>query len=133
MSSIAVKSGKARWRTTFKDVSVQGNRGAADTTVSPLIAARAKYTLYVQEIWANITTDAAQTITFRAITTTARVLLLTPSSPGLGLQKIEFDDEGYALPEGEGLEMVLSAAGLAFDYKVVAYQRPTATMIPSEM
>jgi hypothetical protein len=129
----AVKGGPAaNYRTIFQDVSVQGNRGAADTSVSPLIAARTGTTLFVQEIWVNITIDAAQTITFRPIVTTARTILFINSNPGLGEQTFTYGDEGYALPEGEGLELILSAAGLAFDYKVVGYRRQTGVITAAQ-
>jgi hypothetical protein len=127
-----ILGGRGRYRTLHRDVSLQGNRGAGDGSVQPVIAGKPKHTIYIQEIWMNVYTDAAQSATWRPNTTTARTILFVPASPGIGPQRIEFDDEGYALPEGEGLELILSAAGLAFDYKVVAYLKPTSTMTTAE-
>lgn len=127
-----ILGGRGRYRTLHRDVSVQGNRGAADGSVQPVIAGKPKHTVYIQEIWMNVYTDAAQTATWRPNTSTTKTLWLVPASPGIGEIERQFDDEGFALPEGEGLELILSAAGLAFDYKVVAYLKPTSTMTAAE-
>ena len=120
-------------RRTFKDVSVHGAVAAAGTSVLPVITGRAKYTIYVQKVIISILTDAAQTLILRDTASTPKVIASLPASPGTGPEVFDFLDDGIPLTEGKDLDLVLSAAGLAFNYDIQAYLRPTATMIPSEI
>lgn len=110
---------------SYQDVSAQQQTVAADTAAVTLIAARAGWTTYVQKIEINITTDNAATVTVRALTTTAVILARTPASPGIGVRIFDFGEDGWALPAGEGLERILSGAGLAFAMTVQAYRKLT--------
>ena len=122
-----------KMRQIFKDVSVRGSVAAAGTSILPVITGQAKYTIYVQRVWVHITTDAAQSLTVRDTASTPLVLLVIPASPGTGPQVFEFPDEGFPLTEGKNLDLVLSAAGLAFNYAIDAYLKPTATRSITEI
>jgi hypothetical protein len=124
---------QARLRTLFKDVSVHGAIAAAGTSVLPVIAGRSKYTLFIQRVVIMVLTDAAQTIILRDTASTPKVILSIPASPGLGIEEFDFGDDGVPLTEGKDLDLVLSAAGLAFNYEIYGFRKPTATMIPSEI
>jgi hypothetical protein len=124
---------QARLRVLFKDVTVHGKVVAAGTSILPVITGRAKYTIFVQKVVIMILTDAAQSLTLRDTNSTPKVIIVQAASPGLGLKSWDFGDDGVPLTEGKDLDLVLSAAGLAFNYEIYAYLKPTATMIPSEI
>jgi hypothetical protein len=114
---------------SFTDVSTDTLLGTGDNlSVTPrvLIANKAGWTLYVQKIAVNVTTTNAATQQFRSITTD-EVIAGTPASPALGVILFDFGADGYALPEGEGLELSNSGAGLGAAIAVQAYYRRTAT------
>jgi hypothetical protein len=114
----------------YTNVSRSGAVGAADTGPITPIANRAGWTTYIQKIACNVTTSAAVTASFQAITANTPLFVL-PSTPGVGDREIDFGPDGYALPAGEGLEIVLSGAGNAFAYAITAYQKLTPnTAIP---
>lgn len=128
-----MKRTAADYRRIFKEITTSGSVVAADTTVAS-VAGRSKYTLFIQEIIVDILTDAAFTVIFRDSNGTPKVIMTIPASPGVGPQRGgPWGDEGIPLTEGKNLDIVLSGAGLAFNYKVVGYLKPTATMIPSEI
>lgn len=113
-------------RRQFKDVSTSYVIVAATdyTTPSQKIAGKSKHTIYIQKIMLAVTTDNAATQTFQSVTTDAKVAT-TKASPGLGPIEFDFGEEGYALPEGEGLEHLMSAAGMAASVTITAYQKLT--------
>lgn len=123
-------SGKNQ-RVVFEDVSTQYNLAAADASDPILIAAKTGFTIYVQAILVNVTTDNAATLTFRD-TGASLTIHATPASPGLGPfdTSVDFGDEGVALPVDTGLQMVTSAAGLAAVVLVYAYRRKTTVDKP---
>lgn len=125
---------KDRLREQFKDLSKQGVIAAADTSLLSWIVGQAKYTIYVQAIDIDITTDAAQSIIIRDTAGTPKVIFNVPASPGIGPQRWESaTSEGISLGEGKDLSVVLSAAGLAFNVSINAYLRPTSTRSISEI
>jgi hypothetical protein len=120
-------------RRAYEDVSVSGVVVAADdhsSTARELVAARAKETIYIQRIAMGVTTDHAATQTFQDTEGTPRLAATSKASPGLGALQWDFGDEGFALTEGAGLELVNSAAGLAYSFTVEAYRRRTAHGVP---
>lgn len=130
-------SGTATLR-SYQDVSAQAQTLAAGTGVVTLIANRANWQTYIQNIRVNVTTSAAPTATFRANTTETVVLAIVPANPEVGVIEFDFGEDGFALPAGEGLEYALSAAGLAFAVTVQAYRKlipntaiPVATLAAS--
>lgn len=115
------------YRVFYQDCSYDGNLLTTDTTTVHAIAAKANYTVYIQAIVVNITTDAAQTLTFQDTANTPVVIVKTRSSPGLGPvdESVDFGPEGKALTESKGLDMVISGAGLGASIKVIAYRKLT--------
>jgi len=114
----------------YTNVSRSGSVLAADDlSVTPrsLVTAVTGWTIYVQRISIYVNTDNAATQTFRDTAGTPIVVEKTKASPGIGPLLMDFGPEGFALTESKGLELVNSAAGLAYTYTVVAYMRATAT------
>lgn len=123
-----------RLREIYKDLSKSGVVAAADTSLLSWIAGQAKYTIYVQAIGFDVTTDAAQSIIVRDTNGTPKVIFEVPASPGKGPQRwVSPTDEGVPLTEGKDLSIVLSAAGLAFNVSVSAYLKPTSTRSITEI
>jgi hypothetical protein len=121
-------------RRFYQDLSKSARFATTDTTSTSWITCPGlRYTLFVQRIIVNIVTDAAQTLTIRDSNGTPKVLTVLPSSPGVGPQMFDFGDEGFGLTEGKNLDVVLSAAGLAFDLSIECFAKPTSTRIPSEI
>ena len=113
----------------FTDVSTDTVLGTGtDLSGAPraLVANKAGWTVYVQKVAVQVTTDNAATASLRSITT-GEVIAKTAASPGLGPIVFDFGADGYALPEGEGLELTGSGAGLGAAIAVQMYQKRTAT------
>lgn len=128
----SVHSDYGFYRTMFKDASIARTMVAADTTTEHadvIIPKSASYTIFVQRIIFNCTTDAAQTLTFQDDNSSAKVIGKSAASPGLGIEIVaDFGPKGVALTEGKNLDIVVSAAGLAGQINIEAYQRLTATV-----
>lgn len=106
----------------FEDFTVSGVILAADTGSLSLAAASPLHQYYVRRVAIFVTTDAAQSATFRAKTTTTNVFAAIKTSPGVGPITIDYGEDGWAAPIGEGLEINLSAAGLAFAFVVEMFR-----------
>lgn len=111
----------------YSDVSMSVRVAATDNySVTPLvlIAAPTAVTLPPQRIRVRlisigITTTDASSITVQSLTTNIPLAVL--GTPAVGPYVWDFGADGFALPAGEGLELVNSAAGLAFSLAVEAY------------
>lgn len=121
----------------FENVSLSGTVGTADnlsvvprSLISNVGAIHAKDTIYIQRIELAITTDNAATQQFRSDGTDIPVAG-TKASPGIGPIEFDFGEEGFALPEGEGLELINSGAGAAYSYTIKAYRRRTGAGVPN--
>lgn len=119
-----------RLRQLFTDVSIEGVVAAADTvsTPAPVIPGKAKYTIFVQKIVIDLTVSTAATVKFQDSNGTPKVIY-PATSPAIATTPtiLDFGDDGIGLTEGKDLQMILSAAGLAFNWKVYAYLKPTST------
>lgn len=125
---------KDRLREIYKDLSKSATIAAADTSLLSWVVGQAKYTIYVQAIDFDITTDAAQSVIVRDTAGTPKVIFEIPASPGKGPQRWESATaEGVPLGEGKDLSIVLSAAGLAFNVSINAYLKPTSTRSLTEI
>ena len=127
----AVQSDYGFYRTMFQDASTVRTLLAADTTTehaNVIVPKSASHTIFIQRILFNCTTDAAQTLTFQDGAGTPIVIGKSAASPGLGIEIVgDYGPKGKALTEGEELDIVISAAGLAGQINIEAYQRLTAT------
>jgi hypothetical protein len=113
-------------RGAYQPVVANGVITAAVTaSVLPAIAGKAKETIYITKIVYSPTTVAAGTITFRDTNGTPRVVTTTPASVAVPWV-IDFEEDGFPLQEGEGLNIVGSASGPAGAYHVQGYRRATS-------
>jgi hypothetical protein len=122
-------------RRRYKDVSVSYTILAATdyTTASSKITGKAGYTIYIQKITVGVTTDNAATQLFQDSAGTPIEVAKTKASPGLGPIDFDFGDEGFALTEGKDFQHKMSAAGLAASITVMAYMKPTGTLVPANI
>ena len=98
---------------------------AAATGDTDLVAAKTGYTIYIQKIIFNVTTDAAQSMTFQS-KTSALELATIPASPGDNTEHVfDFGTEGMPLTESEAFQMNVSAAGLAGVLMWEGYRKQT--------
>lgn len=123
MPTVAEKN----YATYFKDVSVSRSVVAgADGSADPLIAGTAGFVIVVRRITVSATTSAAASWTFRTNNVTPVVLFAVPASAAAGAYEVDFADEmseGYVLPNGEDLDLSMSAAGPAGIARVEAHKR----------
>ena len=99
---------------------------AADSaTKEDVLAVRnASHRLFVQRIIVNVTTDAAQTLTFQDDASTPIVVGKSASSPGLGIEIVaDYGPQGLGLTVGKNLDVVISGAGLAGHISIEAYEK----------
>lgn len=126
----------AQYLRAYEDVSGSGFVLATDDySVTPrvLVAARALETIFIERIQVNVSTDNAATQTFEDTAGTPLIAARTKVSPGIGpIELMEAGDEavGLALTEGQGFQLVNSAAGLAYSFSFKAYRRRTAGGAP---
>jgi len=120
-----------------RNVSKWGTFAAADTAVADACPVpSANHTIYVQKIVFDVTTDAAQSMTFQDDAGTPVVIATIPASPGKGPQTFDFGDAGIPLTKGTNLDIATSGAGLAGRYFVTAYAQiepGTAGIVPANL
>lgn len=124
-------------RTQYQDISKSYRLLASDDLAAagnPFIAGRAKYSIFVQRIAVHVTTAAAQTITFRSSNGSPVILAVLPASAAVGSEHVLLEhEEGVQIAEGEDLDVVAAAAGVAGQISVLAFLKPTGTMVPSQV
>jgi len=112
----------------FQDCSNDVRVAAATTASASVIPAKAGYTVYVRKITGSVTTAGASILTFQPTTTTTSVIARLASGAAVGgYTLLDAWSKGVALPEGEGLDLVGSAAAAAGVFYIEAYYYPTAT------
>jgi hypothetical protein len=120
-----------------RDVSKRGTFIATDTAVADACPVpSAKHTLYIQKIVFDVTTSAAQSMTFQDDAGTPVVIATIPSGPGVGPQVFDFGDDGIPLTKGKNLDIATSGAGLAGRYSINAYAMidpGTAAIVPADL
>ncbi len=115
---------------SYENVSTSYLLLAADTATKHVIVGKTGFTIYIQKILVNVTTDNAATQTFQDTAGTPVVAASTKASPGLGLATpFDWGSEGFALTADKGLDHVISGAGLAASITVQAYRKRTATSV----
>ena len=122
-------------RRAFKDVSRSVLLAAGTSpALDPLIAGKAKYSIFITRIMFTVTTVAAQAITFRTNEGTPRVVALLAASAALGGHVLVENEEGIDLGDGNDLD-VSGSAGVAGSYIVEGFMRPTAggVMTPDQV
>ena len=96
------------------------------TTGLDFIAVKnANYQIFIQKVLVNVSTVAAQTLTFQDDAGTPVVIGVLPASAARGNHIIvDGGAEGIPLTLGTNFEIVASAAGVAGSLIVEGYQRP---------
>jgi hypothetical protein len=110
----------------FPRADVTAYVAAADNhSVTPLvlIANNPGSRLRVQKIVISVTTTAAQTQTIRSVTGDVPLAALA-ASPALAAFPWDFGTKGAIIADGQGLEYVNGAAGVACAIVVQAYWEP---------
>lgn len=114
-----------RKREFYESVVADKTATAGADPSGQLVADKLLHTLFVQLITASITTDAAQSWTFRDRNGTPVPVAVVKVSPGLGMVRFDFGAEGKAMTEEKGLDLLASAAGLAGVIHVEGYRKLT--------
>ena len=106
-----------------------------DSSDATLLTGRAKHTIFVQQIVADITTTDLVIWTFKdSSTPTAVVVGTLGSGPGIGqFIVVDYGPQGRALTEGKDLILSFSGSGMAGNVHVDAYLKLTGTITPAEM
>jgi hypothetical protein len=108
----------------YKNISVQGEITTSDDGNIPVLAGRAKHQIVIRRIVANLHTAAAETAQFEADGAGGDPVFTLGASLELGEHEINWGELGYALPEGEGLQIAITnSGGNGFTYVVEAYER----------
>ena len=124
-------SAEAR-RRVFRDMTKTVSLVAADTTQDAFLAKRANHRIWVQRVIGYVTTDSAQSITFQDDAGTPLEVATITTSPGDETRwDFDYGDVGFPLGENQDLDISLSAAGLAGNIVVYAYQAPSAVFATS--
>lgn len=114
-------------RRRYKDKTRSVILTASDTTQDAFLTKRANHRIWVQRIIGYITTNAAQSITFQDDAGTPLVIATITTSPGDETRwDFDFGSVGVPLGENQDLDISLSAAGLAGNITVYAYQAPSS-------
>jgi hypothetical protein len=123
-------------RVRYQDISGRTTVATGDNlsaTPRSLVALKAGFTIYVQKIEIAVITDNAATLTLQDTNSSVRKIATTKASPGLGPILFDYGDEGVALTEGKGLDLINSAAGLAAEVVWTGYRKPTATLTTAQV
>lgn len=117
----------AGWfRRTYTDISGELTV-LATTDDSTLVTVRgAAHTLFIQRVIFEVTTDAAQSMSFEDSASTPVQIGEVLASPGDSTtHDFNYGEEGYPLTEGKNFNMQVSAVGLAGRLKWYGYQKQT--------
>lgn len=98
------------------------------TTATQKIAGKANHTIHICRIVIGVTTDDAATQTFQDDESTPIKLVTSKASPGLGTLEYDFGPNGFPLTEGADFDHIMSAAGLAASFTIVAYMKRTGVV-----
>ncbi len=120
-------------RNFYRDRTINWSVGTGDTGTATKIAGQTGFTLFIQRIEMYVEASAAQTYILRSEDDAIEVGRVAAST-AVGT-KVQYDwgDEGKALPEGQGLEAVISGAGNGLEVHVEAYLKQTSTLVPSQL
>lgn len=127
---------RGRNRQIYQDKSGSTTLLATDdlsSTPRTLASGKAKYTLFIQTISIDVTTDNAATLTFRDTASTPIKAAATKVSPGIGPIFFDLGEEGFALTEGKDFVLANSAAGLAAAISFTCFLKPTNTRTPADI
>lgn len=101
--------------------------GTGDTTL--VTVRNANTTIYIQQVVAYITTDAAQSWSFEDSATSAVVVCKVTTSPGVDTRwAFDFGPRGKPLTEGKNFLLNVSAAGLAGHIEWYGYSKLTSAV-----
>lgn len=114
------------YNTRFQDIGGTLTLGAADADQVLASVPNAAYSIFIQKLRVNITTDAAQSASFEDTASTPLKIANIVASPGLGFQSWDYGPQGIQLSEGKNFNLNVSAAGLAMRVEWEGYMRPTA-------
>lgn len=111
-----------------EDVSISYSYVAATdfSTAVAKIAAKTGFTIFIQQITVNVTTDNAATQQFQDNASTPIIAAGIKASPGIGSIVFDFGQRGFALTESKSLDHKSSAAGQAGSVTITAYRKLTA-------
>lgn len=105
----------------------------ADPSAAAVIPLKTGYTICLQKITFNVTTDAARSLVVRDDATTPLVAASFPSSPGVGTRQIDYGDEGMMMTEAKNIDIAASGAGLVGTLIITGYYLPTATRTTAQV
>lgn len=117
------------YRRVYQDVSTELAVAATDDDQTLITVKNANYTIFVQRIIAYITTSGAFSWSFEDSNSPAKKIAGVTNPPGVDtMWTFDYGEEGLPLTQGKNLLLNVSAAGLAGQIKVYAYQRQTAVV-----
>jgi len=126
---VAVKN--RNYNTQFKDVGGRLKLAAGDGDQTLVACPNAYFSIFIQKIRVNVTTDAAQSCSFEDTASTPKKLAQVIASPGLGYQEWDYGPMGFQLTEAKDFVANVSAAGLAMEIEWEGYARATAASRPA--
>lgn len=121
--------GYDKQRTIHHDISgtLTVAAGTGDTTL--VTVRNTSTTIYIQQVIAYITTDAAQSWSFEDSASSAVVVCEVTTSPGVDTRwAFDFGPIGKPLTEGKNFVLNMSAAGLAGHIEWYGYSHLTSAM-----
>lgn len=130
--SVFNKGNRERYQDASKSLYVAA--ASTPTTVGlALLLGKAGYTLFIQHISVHVLTAAAQAITFQDSNGTPKVLAKLPASAAVGdIHELLESEEGIPCTEGKNFEFI-GVAGVEFVVEILAYLKPTGTLVPSQV
>ena len=124
----------AQFRSLFQAKVSDTLVATGDTADVTLLTSRAKHTIFVQQIVADITTTDLVIWTFKDNASPAVIVGKLGSGPGIGqFIVVDYGPQGRAITEGKDLIFSPSGSGMAGNIHVDAYLKLTGTITPAEL
>ena len=125
---VAVKN--SEYNVRFKDIGGTLKIATTDGDTTLVTVSKTSRTIFIQELWVEVTVDAAQSWSFEDSNSTPRKIATMPVSPGTGRQNlIPWSPQGVALNEGKNFVLNVLAAGVEGTVHWEGYERPTAAAV----
>lgn len=125
---VAVRN--SEYNTRYKDIGGTVKIATTDGDTTLVTVSKSTRTIFIQELWVEVTVDGARTWSFEDSNATPRKIASMPASPGLGRQNlIPWSPQGVALTEGKNFVLNVSAADIEGTIHWEGYERPTAASV----
>lgn len=100
-----------------------------DPSLADAVPEKIGYTVYVQDVYFNIFTSAAESVTIVAAGLSPLTVAVFGASTAVGNHRAKYGKQGFACRPSRGVDIVASGVGYAGTLQIVGYYVPSAQVV----